>query len=181
MDKLEHYKRYGWKMSEANLATLPESAPQAAKDLAKYLTIEGRRRSLVEWLGHVKEDSRIHGKFWNIGSWTHRMAHTEPNQGNIFSAFTDKPKTAVEEVKAEYDYTLRSLWQATPGKVLVGTDAEGIQLRVLTHYMRSEVWRKAITSGVKEEGTDVHTMNMKALGSVCRNRDAAKTFKQGRL
>ena len=176
MDRLEKYQRYGWKTTEANLNTLPASAPQAAKDLAKYLTVEGRRRSLVEWLGHVQDDSRIHGKFWNIGSWTHRMAHTEPNQANIFAAFTDTPKTPVEEVKAKYDYSMRNLWTATPGKVLVGTDAEGIQLRVLTHYMKSEVWRKAITSGVKEEGTDIHTMNMKALGSVCRNRDAAKTF-----
>lgn len=181
MDKLEAYKKYGYKMSEENLATLPPTAPQAAKDLARYLTLEGRRRSLVEWLGHVQEDSRIHGKFWNIGAWTHRMAHTEPNQGNIASAFTRTPETAVEEVKAKYNYAMRDLWQATPGKVLVGTDAEGIQLRVLTHYMKSVAWRDAICSGIKEEGTDVHTMNMKALGPVCKDRDSAKTFVYGWL
>ena len=61
VNDLEHYKRYGWEVSEANLQTLPKGAPQAAKDLTKWLTLEGRRRSLEEWLGSV--------------SYTHLRAH----------------------------------------------------------------------------------------------------------
>ena len=176
MGRLEHYKRYGWTTSERNLETLPEDAPQAAKDLAKYLIVEGRRRSLVEWLGHCKEDSKIHGKFWHIGSWTGRMAHSEPNQANIMSQFHGEPKTAIEEVKARFDGPMRGLWRASPDKYLVGTDAEGIQLRILTHYMKSPVWRDAICNGDKKLETDIHSMNRKALGPVCRDRDTAKTF-----
>lgn len=179
MADLTHYQKYGWTTSEKNLETLPASAPQAAKDLAKWLTLEGRQQSLKEWLGCVnRDDSRIHGKFWHIGAWTQRMAHTAPNQANIFSAFSGEPKSPVEEIKSRYDWYLRNLWQAEPDKWLVGTDAEGIQLRILTHYMRSETWKKAILAGKKEEGTDIHSMNMKALGSVCRDRDTAKTFKK---
>lgn len=176
MAELAHYKKYGWTVSEKNLATLPDTAPQAAKDLARWLTLEGRQQSLKEWLGCVSVDGRIHGKFWHIGAWTQRMSHSNPNQANIFSAFADEPKTPVEEIKAKYDYCLRNLWKAEDGKWLVGTDAEGIQLRILTHYMKSEVWKKAILAGKKEDETDIHSMNRKALGSVCRDRDTAKTF-----
>ena len=177
MADLGHYKKYGWTCSEKNLQTLPNHAPQAAKDLAKWLTLEGRQQSLTEWLNCVnKTDGRIHGKFWHIGAWTQRMSHSNPNQANIFSAFTDTPKTPVEEIKAKYDYCLRNLWKAEDGKWLVGTDAAGIQLRILTHYMKSETWKKSILAGKKEDETDIHSVNRKALGSVCRDRDTAKTF-----
>ena len=39
-DKEEHYKRYGWEVNEENLSTLPATAPQAARDLTKWLTLE---------------------------------------------------------------------------------------------------------------------------------------------
>jgi DNA polymerase-1 len=174
IEKAEHYKRYGWTTDEENLATLPPSAPQAVRDMTKWLTLEGRRSSLEEWLGCVSEDSRIHGKFWGIGAWTHRMAHTNPNQANIFSPFHGEPKNSVEEVKAKYDLKLRSLWHTD--KVLVGTDLDAAQLRVLACIMKSSTWREAIMKGDKKAGTDIHTMNMKALGSVCKDRDTSKTF-----
>lgn len=175
-DKKEHYERYGYTCSEANLATLPETAPQAVKDLTKWLTLEGRRSSLEEYLGVVGADSRIHGKFWHIGAWTHRMSHSNPNQANIPSVPKGDPKTAVEEIKHKYDGDIRALFQASPGCLLVGTDADAIQLRILAHYMEDEDFIKALESGRKEDGTDAHTLNMKKLGSVCKDRDTAKTF-----
>ena len=176
MADLKHYQRYGWTVDEENLKTLPATAPQAAKDLTKWLTLEGRRRSLVEWLGCVQEDSRIHGKFWHIGSWTGRMSHTNPNQANIASPFAGEPKTPVEEIKFQYDGLLRSLWGVPNGSYLVGTDAEGIQLRLLAHYMQSQEYVEAICKGKKEDETDIHNMNKKALGPICKTRDDAKTF-----
>lgn len=172
--KEERFKKYGWKINEINLSTLPDTAPEAAQLLTKWLTLEGRRSSLQEWVNCVKPDSRIHGKFWNIGSWTGRMSHSAPNQANIFAPFHGEPKNAVEEVKHQYDYSLRDLWRAEG--YLVGTDAEGIQLRVLAHIMKSEAYRDAICSGKKEDKTDIHNLNKNALGPVCKDRDAAKTF-----
>jgi DNA polymerase-1 len=69
---------------------------------------------------------------------------------------------------------MRELWIARPGKVLVGTDAEGIQLRVLAHYMDDPEFTKAVTEGNKDAGTDPHSFNQKKIG--LGTRDNAKTF-----
>lgn len=76
-DKLEGYLKSGWKINEANLSTLPSTAPKSAKSLAKRILLEARRRTLVEWLSLVREDGRIHGKFQGIGAWTHREIHED--------------------------------------------------------------------------------------------------------
>lgn len=176
-ERLEEFTHYGWMCSEENLNTLPNTAPQAAKDLAQWLTLEGRRSSLAEWLKVVdRKDSRIHGKFWHIGSWTGRMSHTNPNQANIPSPFHGDPTTAVEEIKARYDAHMRALWTVEDGSYLVGTDADGIQLRILAHYMESDDYVEAIVNGDKKFDTDIHNLNRKALGSICKDRDDAKTF-----
>lgn len=174
--KREHYDRYGWQCNEANLATLPEEAPQSAHDLAEWLCLEGRRSSLEEWIGHVGPDHRIHGEFVGIGAWTGRLAHKKPNQANVSSEFHGEVKTAVDRVKDDYDGLLRSFWQAEPGTVLVGTDAEGIQLRILAHLMKSQAYVDAIIHGVKEDETDIHNVNRRALSLDHITRNQAKTF-----
>lgn len=175
-DRGEKFAKYGWTLSEANLSTLPDDAPAGGRNLATWLTLEGRRSSLKEWLGHVKPDGRVHGRFLGIGSWTHRMAHRDPNQANIPAEFHGTPSSAVEEVKARYDGPFRGLWIVPEGSYLVGTDAEGIQLRVLAHLMKSEEYTHAIISGKKEDESDIHNLNRKALGMSHITRDMAKTF-----
>lgn len=175
-EKKEYFDYYGWKVNEDNLRTLPEDAPEGARLLAEWLTLEGRRSALQTWLDCVSEDGRIHGKFWFIGAWTHRMSHSDPNQANIASPFHGEPKNAVEEVKKQYDADLRSCWCVGDGATLVGTDADGIQLRILAHYLRNDAYVHAIVSGRKEDGTDIHNLNRRALGLNHINRDHAKTF-----
>jgi len=174
--KDENFSRYGWTCGEDNLATLPQGAPEGAHKLAEWLTLEGRRSSIVEWLNSTQEDGRIHGTFLHIGSWTGRMSHSAPNQANIFSPFHGEPRSAVEEVKAAYDSKLRALWCVDEGVHLVGTDAEGIQLRILAHLLKNDEYVHAIVSGRKEDETDIHNLNKQALGGVCRSRDDSKTF-----
>jgi len=173
-------EEYGWKCNEENLSTLPEGAPYGAKVLAQWMVLEGKRRELTQWINNCsKRDQRIHGTVWGIGTWTHRMAHTSPNTGNIASATrTEGATTAVEEIKAQYNGVLRSLWEASPSCYLVGTDAEGIQLRVLAHYIADvdPDYAHAIENGVKEDKTDIHNVNMQKLGDACKTRDDAKTF-----
>lgn len=175
-EKKAHFDFYGWKVNEENLLTLPESAPEGASKLAEWLTLEGRRSSLVEWLGRTGTDGRIHGKFWHIGAWTHRMSHSAPNSANIASPFHEEPKNAVERVKAEYDGVLRGLWCVPEDSYLVGTDAEGIQLRILAHYLKNDDYVHSIVSGRKEDETDIHNVNKRALGLNHLVRDDAKTF-----
>lgn len=178
--KDEKFARYGWKMSEENCNTLPADAPDGARKLAQWVTLQGRRLIIRQWLdAYSPETGRIHGSMNHIGSWTGRMSHTNPNSANIFAPFHGEPKTAVEEVKAKYDKKARACWKASEGSFLVGTDAEGIQLRILAHTLGNSDYAKAIAEGKKEDKTDVHNVNMRSLNGnseICRDRDVAKTF-----
>lgn len=162
--KLEIHKTTGWKINETNLGTLPESAPSPARTLAKRILLEARRRTLTEWLGLVQDDSRIHGTFYGIGAWTHRMAHQKPNTANIPT-----------DVKL-YGGEMRSLWQAPRNRLLVGVDAEGIQLRIFAHYIDDAEFTDALVKGKKSDKTDPHSLNQRILGSVCTSRQIAKRF-----
>ena len=170
-ERLEHYKKYGWSVCEENLETLPDSAPPAAKQLARRILLASRLSSLNEWLGKVGSDSRIHGNLWHIGAWTHRMSHDDPNTANIPSHYNRKGQVAL------YGSEFRSLWNVPKGRRLVGVDAEGIQLRVLAHYMNDEKFTEGLVNGDKSKGTDIHSLNRILLGTdVCLSRDVAKTF-----
>lgn len=161
-EKLEHFRVYGWKVSETNLRTLPKDAPPAASSLAEFLILSNRLSVVTEWLNAYNERThRIHGSFLPIGSWTGRMSHSNPNVANIPSG------------DSAYAGTMRSLWQVPRGSKLVGVDADGIQLRILAHYMDDPVFTEALINGKKEDGTDAHSMNASILEC---SRDDAKTY-----
>lgn len=189
-EKLSRLTITGWKVSEKNLETLPEDAPEPAKKLSERLILARRVSVLEEWINaYDKETGSLHPTINTLGCWTHRANHTNPNSANIVS--TDKP----------YGYQLRNLWRITgqgldrrlcdirdgsgqceslggsdPGVLLVDVDAEGIQLRVLAHYMDDEQFINALVNGNEEDQTDVHNLNKRALGPVCVTRKAAKNF-----
>jgi DNA polymerase-1 len=156
--KLEHYKIYGWKVNEENLETLPEDAPASARTLARRILLASRLSSLNEWLSALKDDGAIHGSVFPIGAWTHRMSHFDPNTANIASEYNRKGQVSL------YGKDFRKLWGARPGRKLVGTDAEGIQLRILAHYINDPEFTFGLVSGDKSKGTDIHSMNKRALG-----------------
>ena len=177
--KLEMFREFGWKVSEKNLDTLSDDAPEAAHLLVDFLILDGRLSDLKEWIGHYNQHTgRIHGTIKHIGSWTHRMAHSNPNTGNIFSAWHGEPKTRTDKAKSLYDTKLRALWSVPKGKKLLGVDAAGIQLRILAHYINNEEYSYAVCEGRKEEGSDIHSVNARILGGACgeTSRDTAKTF-----
>jgi DNA polymerase I len=157
-------QKYGWKINEENLSTLPPSAPKPARLLSKRILLESRRRTLTEWLSLVKEDGRVHGEFYGIGAWTHRMSHSNPNMANIPTG--DKL----------YAKDMRALFKAPRNRLLVGVDAEGIQLRIFAHYIDDKEFTHAIVHGKKSDGTDPHSLNRQILGSVCKSRDIAKRY-----
>lgn len=170
-NKLSILRKTGWKVNENNLETLPPSAPVGARLLAKRILLESRRRTLTEWLGLVdNEDARIHGKFYGIGAWTHRMAHQQPNTANIPNEFDTAGK------KKPYGKELRALWMAPKNRLLVGVDAEGIQLRIFAHYINDPEFTEALVNGKKEDKTDPHSLNARILGKACRSRAAAKRY-----
>lgn len=140
------------------------SRNRAAKLLAKRIKYASRSRVLNEWIVNFREDHRVHGTVNPIGAWTHRCSHDKPNIGNI-------PRD-----DALFGREMRSFWSVPDGSYLVGVDAEGIQLRVLAHYIKDKRFTESLISGKKEDGTDPHSLNKLALGSPCRSRNDAKTF-----
>jgi DNA polymerase I-like protein with 3'-5' exonuclease and polymerase domains len=163
-EKEKHYSKYGWKINENNLLSLPAKAPASARTLANRILYESRRRTLTEWIHLVSDDGRIHGDFQGIGAWTQRMSHQRPNTANI-------PNETDEQGRIKLlGGDLRQLWCAPKNRLLVGCDAEGIQLRIFAHYIDDPEFTKEVSEG------DPHTLNMGVLGPVCRTRQAAKRF-----
>ena len=169
-EKLKDYAVYGWTISDENLSSLPDDAPEAAKLLTRHILLTRRLTTLDEWIGAYNEETKcIHGQINSIGTWTHRASHKNPNTGNITG------------VDSEFGPDMRSLWIAGQRLRQVGCDAEGIQLRILAHYMDDREFTEALVSGKSDDGTDVHTLNWKKLNGdnpdfPCRNRKTAKTF-----
>jgi len=163
-NRLLELRKSGWKINEQNLSTLPKSAPAPARTLARRILLEARRRTLTEWLSLVQPDGRIHGKFYGLGAWTHRMAHQQPNTANIPT-----------DVKL-YGKEMRSLWQAPSNRLLVGVDAEGIQLRIFAHYIDDKEFTDALVKGRKEDQSDPHSLNRRIIGAICKSRQDAKRF-----
>jgi len=174
--KKSHFAFYGWTVSDENLETLPPEAPQGARDLAEWLCLNGRLKALEERVRECGTDGRIHTNFWHIGAWTHRMSHSSPNLANISSPYHGTPRTAVDFVKQKYDSDFRRMFCVDEGNYLVGTDAESIQLRVLAHYLKNQDYVEAIVNGRKEDETDIHNVNKRALGLNHLTRDDSKTF-----
>jgi DNA polymerase I-like protein with 3'-5' exonuclease and polymerase domains len=76
----------------------------------------------------------------------------------------------IPAVYSEYGKECRSLWTVsnTDTHKLVGTDASGLELRCLAHYLRDDNYKEEILNG------DIHTKNMELAG--IKDRDQAKTF-----
>jgi len=127
-----------------------------AKIILRYLLCQKRASHVDSWIKAVGEGNRIHGRVRHIGAVTGRMAHSSPNMAQI------------PAVRAEYGKECRDLFTVPEGRVLVGADASGLELRMLAHYMDDESYTDEILSG------DIHTANQTAAG--LETRDQAKTF-----
>jgi DNA polymerase-1 len=98
------------------------------------------------------------------------MAHQAPNTANIPNDLDTAGK------KKLYGKELRALWCAPKNRLLVGCDAEGIQLRIFAHYINDPEFTDALVKGRKDDKTDPHSLNQSILGGVCKSRAAAKRF-----
>ena len=135
--------------------------PQAEK-LLEYLLVSKRLGQVAEgnqaWLKLVK-DGRIHGRINTNGAVSGRCTHNHPNVAQVPAS------------RAPYGEQCRSCFTAPEGKVLVGADASGLELRCLAHYLYA--WDNGAYAKEILEG-DIHTANQKAAG--LPTRDDAKTF-----
>jgi DNA polymerase-1 len=170
-ERLSTFLQSGWSINESNLSTLPPDCPPAAATLAEYLLLRSRKKLLETLIAATQSDGRIHASFSGIGAWTQRMSHSDPNLANIP---TEKPQDK-DDIR-DINNAIRSFFIAGKDRLLIGVDADGIQLRVLAHYMNDPRFIEALVSGDKSKGTDVHSLNVSAIGPACQGRRDAKTF-----
>src|SRR5690606_33905608 len=171
-------KDTAWKVNETNLATVRHGAPEACSLLVRRLMLGARLRTLTEWINSYKpRTGRVHGRFSGIGTWTHRMAHKEPNLGNVAAEKSIKYNSPELKQRAtELGGRMRSLWQASQSAWLVGTDMESAHLRIFAHLINDDKFKEALLTGDKKLGTDPHSVNARLLASLGADRDRAKTF-----
>lgn len=133
-----------------------------AKLINRYLLLQKRISQVSSWFEVVQPDGRVHGRVITNGAVTGRMTHMSPNMAQVPSS------------GSEYGKECRELWTVNTGNKLVGIDASGLELRMLAHYMQDKGYINTVVNGNKDDGTDIHTVNMKAAG--LQTRDQAKTF-----
>jgi DNA polymerase I-like protein with 3'-5' exonuclease and polymerase domains len=131
---------------------------EEAKLISEYLLLQKRHTQIASWVGAVKTDGRVHGRVLTLRTVTGRMAHTSPNMAQVPAVYSPFGKEC------------RSCWTVENSEThsLVGTDASGLELRGLAHFMDDQRFTDEILTG------DVHTANQKMAG--LQNRDQAKTF-----
>lgn len=179
-EKLETFKVYGWTLGEENLATMPDTAPKAAQSLVERLLIASRVSTLAQWLELAvrspEGDWRIHGWFTPIGAWTGRMSHAQPNMANVPKAKPKDKPSLIDLLSDSINDRMRELWAVPKGKVQIGVDADGIQMRIFAHYVNDQRLIDSLLKGSKNDKTDIHSLHQRALGPQCKSRDAAKRF-----
>lgn len=138
-------------MDEEVVASLALRFPEALM-VAEYFDVTKQAGAVGGkggWLKLVKPDGRVHGRVNPVGAYTQRMSHSKPNMTTV-------PK----------DGPYRELWGPRKGWVLVGVDGEGIQARVVGHYLVH--WDKGAfgdrcVNGNSDLGTDIHSANRDAI------------------
>jgi DNA polymerase-1 len=162
----ERLEELGWKpkkktdkgnviVSEEILDTI--NMPEA-KMFSRYFLLQKRTGLIKAWIEACQDDDKVRGRVMTLRTITGRMAHNSPNMAQVPAVYSP------------YGKECRSLWTVSnpDTHVLIGTDASGLELRCLAHYMDDPDFTNEVLNG------DVHTANMKAAGLT--DRDQAKTF-----
>ena len=172
----KNLKTFGWvpkdftpngkpKIDESVLAklTLPH-----CKELKEHFLISKRISQLAEgdnaWL-KLERNGRIYGGVNTNGAVTGRCTHSKPNVAQVPASYSP------------YGTECRSLFRGGKDRLLVGCDADGLELRALAGYLKrfdGGKYAEAAVNGTKDSGTDIHSINRDALGIA--SRDIAKTF-----
>ncbi len=136
------------------------------KLITKWMSINGRANTVNTWLeAWNEEDGKIHGKLFTAN--TLRFRHQSPNTANIPAVRVGKDGVPLYGEDGYYTYEARDLWVARSGRVLVGTDAAGLELRMLAHYLNRPDFTKQVVEG------DPHQYNADTVGIT---RPQAKTL-----
>ena len=172
-EEFEEISKKSWKVSERNLETIHETAPESAKNLARWKMVASRKTLVETWIDLVDSNDRIHGQVNSLGTWTHRMSHYNPNMANIPGIKHDDDDQVLYGVEGAYGFECRDCWTTEEGRILLGVDAKGIQLRALAHYVNNPEYSEKVVSG------DPHQYHADLLAEIVQEhipRDRSKRF-----
>lgn len=161
----------GWEPLEWNYNDAGEkTSPKLSKDdpfegidsgvgrlVAKRVQCRQRQSIINGLLGLVRDDGRIASVINSLaatGRATHRNIVNIPKASSFFGK------------------QMRKIFICGEGKVIVGTDSDGCQLRMLAGRMNNAAYTDALCNGDKKLGTDNHSMTAK-IGEL-ESRDIAK-------
>ncbi len=156
---------FGWKptkFTDKGHIIVDEKVLEGIKDIPEaelirdFLLLQKRIAQVSSWVDAVSEDGRVHGRVITNGAITGRMSHQSPNMAQVPAVYSP------------YGKECRGLWVVPSGYKLVGVDASGLELRILSHYMNDKEYIDAIING------DIHSTNQNLAG--LGTRDQAKTF-----
>ena len=143
-----------------------ESGVEEVALITKWMSVNGRANMVNTWLENWNEDDGcIHGKLFVAD--TLRFRHQAPNTANIPAVRVSKDGKVLQGEDGYFTYEARDLWVARPGRVLVGTDAAGLELRMLAHYLNRPEFTAQVVNG------DPHQYNADLAGVT---RPRAKTL-----
>lgn len=167
----------GWEPAAWNTKDGKKTSPKLSKDdpfdgvqgsvgrlLAKRVVCKHRLSTLNGWRMALRPDGRLSPRVNGIAT-TGRLKHAgivnvpNPDSGSFFAKY------------------MRQCFIAKPGWVMVGCDSKGNQMRQLAARMQDDEFTYAVLHGTKEEGTDLHSLNMKRANIQYRN--VAKNFFYG--
>lgn len=173
-------------IDEEILSSISGLYPEA-KQLSRFMLLQKRAAQIAEgnnaWL-KLSKNGIIHAGYNTLGAVTRRATHSDPNIAQV------------PRVGSYFGAECRDLFwcgqlgDASVPVVLLGADLAGIELRMLAHYMArydGGAYMEAVVNGSSELGTDVHSVNCRALGfdpktvyiingKSVKGRDVAKTF-----
>ena len=150
------------KITEDSYETIPG---EFGENFGRWATLIHRRNTLANptdntkgWLNIMDKRGRVSCDPDTLGAATGRMTH--------------KGLVNVPGIRSIFGKEMRQCFIAPEGKVLIGADAAGAQLRLLAGAMGDDEYLKTIVEGVEEDeqgnfvGSDVHTQNGLAAGLI---------------
>lgn len=179
---------YGWRpqafgkdgkptLDEDTIRLIPEDvlAPEFRTLLLDYFTITKTLGQLAtgrkSWLSAVTEAGRIHGRVNTVGTISGRASHYDPNLSQAPAVSKDREGNVLMDLAGAFGWECRSLFTASEGNELTGSDATGLELIGLGHYL-APLDGGEFADRVSDPERDPHTEHSEITGE---SRDDTKT------
>lgn len=167
------------KVDETTIKAIPESVlgAELRETILEFLVVSKTLGQMADgkksWNDLCAPDGRLHGRVDPLGTVSHRGAHKDPNLAQVPSVKADEIKDDTGKVidkkiiwgwKGGFGAECRSLFKpGREGWVQTGTDASGLELRMLGHELFPYDDGK-FAEKVSTPGLDIHQENANDVG-----------------